>query len=399
MKIFAVNPGSTSTKIAVFEDEKIIFSQNVVHPEEELEKYKEIRDQLPYREATIRNALTEAGFRLEEIDAYVGRAAGMKSLDSGVYEIDELVVYHGRIGADGLQHPAHLGGQIVYEYAKKYQKPAFFVNAPVVNELQDVARLTGIEGVYRNVHLHALNLKETAIRHAENMGKKYEDCNFVVCHIGGGISVSAHRKGRMVDGNDIMGGEGPIAPTRCGAVPAEAMIKLCFSGKYTEREIMEKCTKNGGFMNLLGISDAAEVCRRIENGDKYAELVWNAMIYQITKEIGAMSAVLHGEVDGILLGGGMVRDEKLVKNITEACSFIAPVTAYPGEFEMEAMAAGVLRVLSGQEKVKKYTGKPNWDGFHLEGCEDPVLPSPYYSDAPLEIFIWEAASASRSSRR
>jgi butyrate kinase len=219
--------------------------------------------------------------------------------------------------------------------------------------------------ITRKSHIHALNQKETAIRHAESLNKKYEDLNLVVAHIGGGISVVAHRKGKMIDGNDIVGGDGPMAPTRTSSLPTTDLVRLCFSGTYTEKELLERCTKNGGLADLLGTSDVLEVIKRIENGDTYAEIVYNAMIYQIIKMIGSMSAVLEGKVDGILLGGGLVKDTELVKKIERACSFIAPVTAYPGEFEMEAMAAGALRVLEGRETVKKYTGIPAWSGFKV----------------------------------
>jgi len=239
------------------------------------------------------------------------------------------------------------------------------VNPPDTDELTLCARITGIKGVYRNVHLHALNLKETAIRHAASMGRNYEDCNFIVCHIGGGISVSAHEKGRMIDGNDIVGGEGPMAPTRCGAVPAAELLRYCReTGDLKAASAL--CTKTGGFVSHLGTSDAREVCAMAEEGNRYAELLWQTMIYQIVRYIGAMAGVLHGKVDGILLGGGMVHNKGLVKSITEACSWIAPVSAYPGEFELEAMAAGASRVLNGQEEARIYTGKPCWSPEELE---------------------------------
>lgn len=242
-----------------------------------------------------------------------------------------------------------------------YGAKAYTVNPPDVDELQDLARMTGIKGVYRMVHLHALNLKETAIRHAESLGKAYEDCDFVVCHIGGGISISAHRGGKMVDGFDIVGGEGPMAPTRCGSVCAADLLKYC-EGKDL-KEVKKLCTRSGGFVSHTGISDALELTKRAENGDPYAEMLWNTMIYQITKCIGSMAAVLHGKVDGILLGGGMVYNQDLVNQVKEACGWIAPVCAYPGEFEMEAMAAGAGRVLDGKEAVKTYSGVCNFQGF------------------------------------
>lgn len=361
MKIFAINPGSTSTKIALIEGENTLFSKNVAHDASKLAEFDGISAQLPYRKETILNLLSEDHVSLDDVDAFVGRGGGLLSMEGGVYEVDELLLDHATRGANGVQHPAQLGPQLANEFARQYQKPAFVVNPPDVDEMQDLARMTGLDGVYRSMHLHSLNLKETAIRHAQGMGKKYEECNFIVCHIGGGISVSAHRQGKMVDGNDIVGGEGPMAPTRCGDIPASALIKFC-AGK-DPREAKGICTRTGGLVSWLGTSDALEVTRRAADGDKKAEMVWNTMIYQITKYIGAMAAVLHGKVDGILLGGGMVHNKELVAAIREACGFIAPVSAYPGEFEMEAMASGAVRVLTGAEQVKKYSGKPAWNGF------------------------------------
>lgn len=361
MKVFTINPGSTSTKIALFEDDKCVFSKNVAHAAEALAQYKGISDQLPYRMDTIQALLAESGVSLEGIDAVVGRGGGLIAMGGGTYQVDALILDHSFRGANGVQHPAQLGPQLAKLFADKYGVPAFVVNPPDVDELQEVARVTGIKGVNRIIHLHALNLKETAIRHAATLGKAYEDCNFVVCHIGGGVSVSAHRKGRMVDGYDIVGGEGPMAPTRCGAVSVADLLRY-LEGKDL-KEVKALCTKTGGFVSHVGISDAIELTRRADAGDKYAALVWNAMIYQIEKAIGSMTAVLHGEIDGILLGGGMVHSQDLVDQITEACGWMAPVTAYPGEFEMEAMAAGAIRVLTGKEQVKTYTGKPVWSGF------------------------------------
>lgn len=362
MKILTINPGSTSTKIALFEGEETLFTANVSHDAGELAKYPSVSDQLPYREQTIRALLEKDGVSLDGLSAVVGRGGGLISMAGGVYAINDVLLDHATRGANGVQHPAQLGPQLAQKFAGEYGCPAFVVNPPDTDELQDVARVTGVKGVFRNVHLHALNLKETAIRHAAGMGRKYEDCDFVVCHIGGGVSVSAHQKGRMIDGCDIVGGEGPMAPTRCGAVPAAELIDYCFSGvdKKTAKAL---CTKSGGFVSLLGTSDAIEVSQRAADGDKVAWMAWNGMIYQIIKEIGAMAAALHGHVDGILLGGGMVHNKELVAKITEACSFIAPVSAYPGEFEMEAMAAGAIRALKGEEQVRQYTGEPVFKQF------------------------------------
>ncbi len=361
MKILTINPGSTSTKIALFENDTKLFSVNVSHDAAVLSQFTEQEAQLPYRMETIRAILAENNVDLSGLSACVGRGGGLLACEGGVYEVTDLVLQHSLHAANGVIHPAGLGPSIAHEFAEEYGVKAYAVNPPDVDELQDVARITGIKGVYRNVHLHALNLKETAIRHAASQGKKYEDGNYIVCHIGGGVSVSAHQKGRMIDGYDIVGGEGPMAPTRCGAVPVAEFIE--YSEGKTAKELRALTTRTGGFVSHLGTSDAIEVNEKIAAGDAYAALVWEAFIYQIEKGIGAMAAVLKGKVDGILLGGGIVYNEGLVKELKESVGFIAPVYAYPGEFEMEAMAAGAIRVLKGEEQVKIYTGKKVFQGF------------------------------------
>ena len=361
MKIFCINPGSTSTKIGLFENDTCVFSANVAHDSAKLSEFESISAQLPYRRDTIAKLLSENKIDISGVDAFVGRGGGLMAVDGGVYKVNSVLLDHARCGANGVQHPANLGSQLAYEFAEKYGVPAFVVNPPDTDELCDLARITGIKGVYRNVHLHALNLKETALRHCAAVGKKYDASNFIVCHIGGGISVSAHMHGKMIDGTDIVGGEGPMAPTRCGAVPVAEILRYA-NGRDT-KEVKSLCTRTGGFVSHLGTSDAKEVSRLASEGNKTAKRVWNAIIYQIIKYIGAMSTVLKGKVDGILLGGGMVHNEDLVSQITEACSFIAPVYSYPGEFELEAMAAGAVRVLNGEESAKEYTGVPRWQGF------------------------------------
>lgn len=363
-KVFTVNPGSTSTKIALFQGEKTLFSANVSHDADVLAKYETLADQLQYRKSTIEQLLEENQVKLEGIDACVGRGGGLLAMEGGTYEIDSLVLDHSIHAENGVVHPACLGPSLAYGFAEAYHAKAFTVNPPDVDELQDLARMTGIKGVYRGVHLHSLNLKETAIRHAQSQGKQYQECNYIVCHIGGGISVSAHRAGRMIDGFDIVGGEGPMAPTRCGSVAVADLLKYA-AGKDA-KTVKQLCTRSGGFVSHLGISDAVELTERAKNGDRYAEMLWNTMIYQIEKCIGSMAAALHGKVDGILLGGGMVHNRDLVEQITEACGWIAPVSAYPGEFEMEAMAAGAVRVLEGKEAVKKYSGVCCFRGFAFD---------------------------------
>lgn len=358
-KILTINPGSTSTKVGYFKGEEKLFSVNVKHQAEELAQFENICDQLPYRKGMILAALNDAGIDIHEMDAFVGRGGGLVAVEGGTYIVNDTLLAHARAGANGVRHPAQLGSLIASELAKEADKPAFVVNPPDTDELCRYARLTGVKGIYRNVHLHALNLKETAIRHSAKNGVRYEDKNYIVCHIGGGISISAHCKGRMIDGNDIVGGEGPMAPTRCGSLPVSEVIRYCFSG-VDEKKAMELCTKTGGFLSLLGTADALDVSNRAQAGEEKYLTAWNAMIYQISKFIGSMACVLEGKVDGILLGGAMAYDDDLVKKLKASCEWIAPIFVYPGEFELEAMAQGAIRVLSGSENAKVYDGTPAW---------------------------------------
>lgn len=363
-KIFAINPGSTSTKIAIFEGEQAVFSKNVSHNAEKLKEFAKISDQFGYRKETILKELQTAGQTLEGVDAFSARGGGLVNVEGGVYTVGEKLLEHAKAGYT-VKHPASLGAQLAAAFAEEYGGKAFVVNPPDVDEFQEVARMTGLKGIYRESRIHALNQKEIGIRFGAAQGKRYEDLNLIICHIGGGISVTAHQKGRMVDSNDIANGDGPMAPTRCGQLPVKDVINLCFCGKYTEKEMRDKVTKTGGLVDHLGTSDAREVCAMIAEGNRYAKLVYDAMIYQIGKAAGAMAAVLNGAVDGIILTGGISHDQYVVSYLTDMLSFIAPVTVMAGEFEMEALAAGAIRVLDGVEQAKTYTGQPVWNGFGL----------------------------------
>jgi butyrate kinase len=361
-RLLAINPGSTSTKIALFENDTEIFSVNVSHDAAKLKEFREISDQFPYRKETILSELAKKKISLKGIDAFVGRGGGLVGLEGGTYTINETLLHHARIGFT-VKHPATLGSQLAHDFATTYGGKAFVVNPPDVDEFDLIARITGFSDVFRESRGHPLNQKEVAIRYAAEIGKRYEDLNLVISHIGGGVSVTAHRKGRMVDSTDVVNGDGPMAPTRAGTIPANAMLRLCFSGKYTERQIYDRLTKTGGLVDHLGTAEVREVLERIEKGDQYAKLIYDAMIYQIGKNIGAYATVLKGEVDAILLTGGIAHDAYLVEKITDMVKYIAPVRVYAGEFEMEALAAGALRVLTGQEQPKTYTGVPVWNGF------------------------------------
>ena len=291
-KVFAINPGSTSTKIALLDDETIIFGRNVSHDAQKLATFADLSEQQPYREQTILDLLEEEDVSLVGVDAWVCQGGGLFSMEGGVYEIDDLVVEHARTAANGVIHPANGGPLLAAKFRDQYGGRAFLVNPPDVDEMQDLARMTGIKGVYRQVHLHALNLKETARRHAASLGRTYEDCNFIACHIGGGISVSAHRKGRQIDGFDIVGGDGPMTPTRSGSIAVADLLRYA-AGK-DPAEMLALTTRSGGFVSHLGVSDSMEVTRRAAAGDRYAEMLWNTMVYQIEKCIGAMAVALHG---------------------------------------------------------------------------------------------------------
>ena len=364
-KIFAINPGSTSTKIAMFENDEPVFITKAVHTAEKLSQFEKVADQFEYRRETILEAVAKEGASLEGTDCFVARCGGLLPCPGGIYNVTDKVIEQCFSGY--TVHPAILGGKLAKSFQEEFGGCAVFLNPPDTDEFDDIARITGFHDIYRTSNVHMLNQKETALRAAKEMGKKYEDCNFVVAHIGGGVSVTAHKKGKAVDSTSIIMGEGPFTPTRAGALPAVQFMDLCYSGKWTRDEMYDRMIKSGGFVDLLGTSEMFDVVKMIENGDEYAKLVYDAFIYQIGKSIGSMACVLNGEIDAILLGGGIVNDEYVVEGLKKMCAFIAPIRCYPGEFEMEALAAGALRALTGEEQVKEYTGEPVFKGFgHLK---------------------------------
>jgi butyrate kinase len=361
-RILAINPGSTSTKVALFENNTELFAANVPHDAARLKAFREISDQLPYRKKIILTELEKNNISLEGMDAFVGRGGGLVGLESGTYAINEILLQHARMGFT-VKHPAILGSQLAHDFATTCGGRAFVVNPPDVDEFDLVARVSGLADVPRESRGHPLNQKEIALRYAAEVGRRYEDLHLVISHIGGGVSVTAHRHGRMVDSNDVINGDGPMAPTRAGSIPAIAIIKMCYSGKYTERAMYDRITKTGGLVDHLGTSEVREILERIHNGDAYAKLIYDALIYQVCKNIGAYATVLRGAVDAILLTGGLAHEAYLIEEITDRVKYIAPVKVYAGEFEMEALASGALRVLTGQEQPKTYTGIPVWQGF------------------------------------
>lgn len=365
-KILAINPGSTSTKVAVFENENKVFDLNLNHAAEDLAKFAEIPDQKEYRRDMIINALREAGYSVDGMDAFVGRGGGMEPCEGGTYPVEGILLEHAAT-CHAAKHPSVLGAVLSHEFAAATGKPAYIVNPPDVDELQDVARITGIRGVYRQSRFHALNHKEVGRRAAAVNGKRYEESNLIIAHIGGGISVAAHRQGRVVDVNDIINGDGPMAPTRCGAIPVANILALLKD--HTAEEVKAMTSKNGGIVDLLGTSDMREVTARIKGGDSYAKLVYDALIYQIGKAIGSCGAVLQGKVDSVVLTGGISHDPYVVESLKQMIGYLAPVLVFPGENEMEALAAGALRILRGEEDLKTYSGLPVWQGFANAGAQ------------------------------
>lgn len=358
-KILVINPGSTSTKVAVFDGGEAVFRANVSHEASDLARFASVPAQLPYRKQTIDKALAQAGVTLDGVEAVAGRGGGLAPLAGGTFKAEGLLLEHARIGFAAM-HPATLGAQLADLYAADLGVKAYVVNPPDVDELQASARFTGVKGLYRQSRGHPLNQKEVAHRYAATLGKEYEDVNVVVAHVGGGVSVGAHLAGRLVDCNDVMNGDGPMAPTRCGALPAVDVARMTAQGSVDD--IIALARNSGGLVSHLGTSDSREVIARIEAGDAYAEAVYDAMIYQIGKAIGAMVAVLHGRCDGIVITGGIAHDPRLVNGLTDMVGALAPIAVIAGELEMEGLASGVSRVLDGEEEALTYTAEPVWVG-------------------------------------
>ena len=361
-KVLAVNPGSTSTKIALFEEYDELFSMTIYHPAEELKRFGSIQDQLAYRRDAVERTMAEKGCAMSDVDVFSARGGSLYPAEGGTYKITELLVDHASRGLHG-EHPAQLASQICYAFAKKFDKPAFIVNPPDCDEFQDISRVTGVKGIYRESHIHALNQKEIAVRFCKERDLKYEDVNLVIAHLGGGISVTAHQKGRMIDSNDIIRGSGPMTPTRAGDLPYMAVIDMAFSGLYTKKQLTDKLNRAGGFTDHFDVADARDVVKKIEAGDKYAEVVARGMAYQNAKYIGAMAVAMKGKLDAIILTGGIGNNKYFTDIIQDYVGWISEVVIMPGEFELEALAAGALRVINGEEEAKIYSGVPVWQGF------------------------------------
>jgi butyrate kinase len=353
-RILVINPGSTSTKLAIFEDEECKVSQTIYHDTSELSKYAHLFDQYDFRKKALLEFLEKSGYKPNDFSAVVGRGGLIRPIPSGTYEVDETMLEELRQAKYG-EHASNLGAVLAHEIAKLAGVKAYIVDPVVVDEMWDVARLSGHPELERKSIFHALNQKAVARRAAAELGKRYEDVNLIVVHMGGGISIGAHMKGRVVDVNNALDGDGPFTPERSGTLPLTQLIDLCFSGKYTKEWVLKRIKGNGGLMAYLGTNSAVAVQERISKDDREAELVYRAMAFKIAKWIGKMAAVLKGDVDAIVLTGGIAYDQLyMVPWLKEYVSFIAPVLVYPGGDEERALALGVLRVLKGEERSKNY---------------------------------------------
>ena len=368
MKILVVNPGSTSTKMAVYEDEKPVLLRNITHSAEELAPFGNITEQQDFRRQLVLDELHAAGIPLE-FDAVIGRGGLVKPISGGVYEINQRMLDDTLHGCVMHSHACNLGCLIAHEIAEEINaRPvdggfssdttprcrSFIADPGVVDELSPLARISGSPLMPRICIWHALNQRAIARRYAKGIGKQYEDLNLIICHLGGGISVAAHEKGKAIDANNALDGEGPFSPERAGSLPAVDLIRLCFSGKYNEQQLLKRIAGKAGLNAHLGTNDMREILKRIQHGDEHAKLIVDAMIYHVAKNIAAEGAVLCGKVDAILLTGGLAHSEYIISELRRRIGFLAPVYTFPGEDEMEALALNALAVLQGKREAKVY---------------------------------------------
>jgi butyrate kinase len=351
--ILVLNPGSTSTKVGVFRDEETVFSVSVPHTTEEIERFDTVADQLEYREVAVMDLLADHVVDLHALDCVVGRGGLVRPLPHGTYRVNERMKQDLRTACYG-GHASNLGALLADDLGHKLGIPAYISDPVVVDELSDVARITGLKGIKRKSIFHALNQRAVALRYAKSKGVRYEDLTLIVVHMGGGVSVGLHARGRVVDVNNALDGEGPFSPERAGTIPAGQLVSLCFSGEHTEHEVRKMITGHGGLVSLFGTNNMRDIEQRAADGDAEAEVVLRAFDYNVAKEIGSLAAAADGRVDAIILTGGIARGENIVASISAKVSWIAPVIAYPGEGELEALRDAGLRILRGEEISVEY---------------------------------------------
>jgi len=351
--ILAVNPGSTSTKIGVFHDGEKLFAEGIEHSAEEIARFPTIASQYEFREEKVRSILAAKGFDTKRLSAVVGRGGLLRPIPGGVYRVSAAMKEDLSTARYG-EHASNLGALIAGRLAEELGIPAFIADPVVVDELSDLARVSGHRLFKRISIFHALNQKAVARRWCAERGKRYEEVNLIVAHMGGGVSVGLHEKGKVVDVNNALNGEGPFSPERSGTLPTMQLVKLCFSGQYTEKEIAKMIAGSGGLVSFMGSNDMRTAEKAFREGESEGTLYYKAFIYQVGKYIGSLAAAAKGKVDAIILTGGIAYGQNIVNGIAEMCAFVAPVVAYPGEGELEALAQAGVRALSGQEKPQEY---------------------------------------------
>lgn len=354
LRILVINPGSTSTKVAVFDNEHVIFEETLRHSTEEINRYDSILDQYTFRKSAVCDALVARGIEESSLSAVVGRGGFLKPMEGGTYALNSTLLESLKEGAINKGHASNLAGIIAHDLASEINIPAFIVDPPCVDEMHDVAKISGLDGIERESLFHALNQKAVARTVAEKKGRSYESCNFIVAHIGGGISVGAHRHGRVIDVNNALDGDGPFSPERAGGIPNCDLIEMCFSGKYSRSEVKKMIVGKGGFVSYLHVNDTRKVLEMIKNGDAKAKLIFKAMAYQVAKEIGACATVLEGNIDSIILTGGIAYSKEFSDMVEKQVGFLSEFIVLPGEDELKALAQGALRVLKGQEQAKVF---------------------------------------------
>lgn len=355
-KILAINPGSGSLKIALFDNENLVFDESIYYKDNFKGTNYDSENELDSKVKLVIDTLDKHDIPLSSIDAFSGRAGGLSSMEGGVYLVNDLMLKHAKEGYS-MKHASNLGIQIADMLAKQCGKKAYTVNPVTVDELQDVAKITGIKGIYKQSIFHALNQKEIAHQYASSIGQKYEDLNLIVVHLGSGITIGAHKRGKVIDVNNALRGDGPFTTGRTGCTFAQDIIEMCYSGNYSKEDMINLITREGGLISLLGTNDVLEVLSRIENGDSKSKLVLDAMIYQISKQIASVSINFGNNLDGIILTGAMSKSEYITSKISDFVSFLGKVIISPGELEMKALSNGVLRYLRGEDSLKEYTGK------------------------------------------
>ena len=353
VKSLIINPGSTSTKIGVFEDETLLFEETLRHSTEEIAQFANIVDQKDFRKKIITDLLESKNFDIKSLNVVVGRGGMLKPIPGGTYAVSEELLADLKAGVQG-QHASNLGGILAKEIGDSIGVPSYIVDPVVVDELMPIARYSGVPELPRVSIFHALNQKAVAKRYAKEIGKAYESLRLIVVHMGGGVSVGAHENGRVIDVFNALDGDGAFSPERAGGVPNGALIKMCFSGKYTEKEVYGKMVGKGGFNAYLGTNDMREVTKQADGGDEKAIEAKQAFLLQVAKDIGSMACVLNGKVDQIIVTGGIAYGADVVAALKERAEWIAPFTVYPGEDELLALAQGALRVLKGEEEAKNY---------------------------------------------